>query len=312
MEVRNVFFVLAAVALIVGSSQAQWLPEEKQKEARALWDRAGVEWVDGMKAYQLVKVGQQPSTTNGFDVHGIYDDRDNRFGVNNQYPWRTPAGLENVPVKQWRKISLAYFPEGKEIQVVRKLLPVRNSSRFFQDQPHYAWRFPDGTQFAEILVRRYEDKEWAFEIRVREKRRGAWSDGTTYRPFAEASELPAGSKKYTWTISPGVLTEFGEREADLVAWTVPPGTMYPRWASLVPSRVTVSAEDDDSFVPRNYFGNMMSCNKCHAHAGKGAGYGATTIMGSDTILSWHPFTMATLNTDADPQLDGRWPLWRNK
>ena len=101
----------------------------------------------------------------------------------------------------WTKIRDAN-PD-KTIVVFRGPIQIPNA----QVLTRLFWRFPDGTRFAEILVRRHQDQEWPFEIRVREKANGKWVDGTTYRPLGTVDDLPEGSRKHRWTVAPGRLAE---------------------------------------------------------------------------------------------------------
>ncbi len=300
---------IVALLLFPSVVQAQWLPEADQKRERDLWASTGVEMPEGLQFYSLQKVSQRLVTINDRESYGIFSDKydgDNLFpvvNVNRQLPWKTPAGLHWSPADQWRSAKAAYFPS--PIKVYRHRVGVLNSFGNRQPQMTVAWEFPNGTIFAEILIRRHEGHEWPFEIRVREKHDGKWDDGVTYRPSFDGvqaidldAEVPAGK-----------LTDFGVPE-----WIkmhnvkrLPKGSLFAGGAFRA-TRHTMTANDDNSAVPRGFMGNVTRCATCHQRAGESTSYGATAISGSDSILSWQPFRTDTMNTDAYPVLDSRWPL----
>lgn len=301
---------VAAVALLLCCSAlgAQWLPAAVQERERALWETTGVEFPEGARFYELPKVSQRLSRFEN-DVFGIYSARFDGYGpfagtnVNRQYPWTTPAGLALSPAEQWRVSRVAHFPT--PVRVYRNVQGVFNGSKD-QPQTFIDWSFPDGTVFAEMLIRKHAGMEWPFEIRMRTKQAGKWDDGATYRPFTEP---PAETTAEAWQLSPGKLSDFGVGWLDVTVHRLPRRSLFvPRWGAFKLSRVALTAQDDDSAVPRNYAGNVTRCMTCHDKAGESTSYGATTIRGNDSILSWHPFTLDTLGSDAPPVLDGRWPL----
>lgn len=297
-----------ALALIPGADPG-WLPAAEQDRNRTLLEQTGVALPDGLRFYALPKVSQRLSTVNDVDVFGIYPHTyrvDGQLNVNEQYPWVTPSGLHWSPPAQWRAVKAVYFPGAVDVYRARR--GVLNSFGHRQPQSYIGWQFPDGTVFAELLIRRHEGREWPFELRVREKRDGAW-EGTTYRPFATEDELPAGSTAFTTTVPPGKLSDFGLKANSLSYWKLPERSR-PASGAFQATRLTVQATDDESVVPRRYFGNVRACANCHKLAGESTSYGATTIRGDDESLSWHPFRLDTLGTDSPPRLDGQWPLRR--
>lgn len=312
--------VAMGISLVAAIASAQWLPDEVQQRERKLWERTGVAFPEGAKFYQLPKVGQRlVGIVNYSPVnrYGIFDDRWRGFdgrseNVNAQLPWVTPAGLHWTDKSGWRKASAAYFPG--DIAVWVENVMVENSVRdprggfFKQPQPHVRWAFPDGTMFAELLIRVRGGAEQVFEIRTREKRDGKWGDGTTFRPFTDPTSLPKGTVKATYQVPPGKLADFGLDWSNLVTYTLPPGADVPE--RLAPSRLTVAGGDDRSLLPTDYLGNVRSCAACHDKAGKPTSYGSTTIRGSDSVLSWMPFKAQNVNTDAMPVIDERWPIRR--
>lgn len=308
--------MLAILCLIICAALAsgQWLPDEDQQRLKAMWDATGVEFPGG-KFYALPRVSQRlvkvvNSGALNSDGSGIYDaNYQGSQNINRQLPWVTPAGLHWSPKEQWRKAALAYFPKGKEILVWRELTPVQNSLGYKQNEYRISWQFPAGTVFAEMLIRRHKGEEWVFEIRERVRGADGWKSGTTYRPYAEWHELPAETRRQALQVPPGKLRDFGLGWSDLTTYELPKlheGRGVVR--ALKASRLTLTATHDEALVPRGYLSNVLRCSECHNKAGESTSYGATAIPGSDTILSWSPFTMETLNTDRYPKLDGRWPL----
>jgi hypothetical protein len=296
----------AVLLLLDSTAVAQWLPDDVQRRERALWDQTGVEFPAGLRFYELPIVSQRLVGIVNYrpvDRYGIFDEHyRGAENVNAQYPWTTPAGLHASPMDQWRKAAAACFPS--PVTVYRETVRVENGIKdkrtgkpFTQPQPHLAWTFPEGTVFAELLVRTYPDgREHAFEIRTRHKEGGRWH-GTTYRPDVPLIDY------HRELVPPGKLKDFGFGPEQVTLSYATKAT----WR-LRPTRQTLTAWDDVSFVPRNYLGNVRDCQHCHEQAGKPTSYGATTIRGGDTVLSWHPFSLETVNTDKMPVLDSRWPL----
>ena len=312
---RALLFLLSF--FLAWPAQAQWLDDATQARERKLWELTGVEFPQGMKFYDLPKVSQRLVGIIGYSPenrYGIFSDTyGGRNNVNAMFPWVTPSGLHDSPKDQWRKAAAAYFPSPVAVYV--ETVQVQNGIRdgrggfFSQPQPHVAWDFSDGTLFAELLIRTHGNQEWPFELRFYEVRDNKLVDGTTYRPFASADDLPHGTTKSKFQVPPGKLTDFGFEPAIVITHDLPKKTMnLPRWTDFRPTKFTVSAVDDESSVPRDFVGSVRSCVDCHQQAGKSTSYGSVTIRGSRPNLSWHPFVVENLNTDAMPRLDGRWDL----
>lgn len=307
---------LIMLLVLAVPGQSQWVPDDKQAEGKRLWEESGVPWVEGLKFYELPIVSQRLSRFS-HDVFGIFRDTyGGRNNVNQMYPWATPSGLHYSPRSQWRKLTAAYFPSPPEYYY--DIVGVFNGSND-QDQTRVSWTFPDGTMFAEMLIRTYAGGlEWPFEIRVRTKgetQKGKWDDGAAYRPYADAGDIDEDNSKENWELPPGKLSDFGMGWFRVSVHKVRPTTarLFPKARRLVVSRVVISADHDHGFVPKDYMGTMMACSKCHDKAGAPTRYGSTAIRGSDTVLSWHPFTMDTVNTDAAPRFDTRWAKkWSGK
>lgn len=298
---------IIALLLFVSSAPGQYLSEDEQVRDRKLFEATGVDFPRGMKFYKLPVVSQRLFILNSTHVYGIYPATfEGQNNINLQSPWETPGGLHWSPRRQWRNATAVYLPAPVELYMTT--IDIKNSFNSFQKQRRQAWRFPDGTIFADMLVRIQGGKEWAFEIRLREKSGGKWNDDAAYRPIKSAAELPAGSTTHekTWVNFPNLNT-FGIGKATYNQHTVPPRTALPTRKFAI-SHINVTADDDESFVPRDYMSNMVQCASCHQQAGKPTSYAGTAIRGSDTVLSWHPYTMATVGSNARPEIDRRWPI----
>lgn len=292
----------ASLLLAAAFSLGQWADDAVQDRGRRLWEQTGLERVEGLRFYDLPGVSQRHVIINGHPGGIFKTSYGGDTNVNRMHPWLTPSGLQYSPVEHWTKLTAAVIPA--KVKVFRD--GVRVSSG--QELSRLSWSFPDGTSFAEVLIRRDGENEWPFEVRVRSKDDGKWDDGTVYRPWHDPDDLPAGSVKNQWSIPAGKLADFGIPRFDPVpVWELPPAkSKYPRWGTFTRSRLVATATHDAAWVPKDFMGTQAVCMKCHSRAGEATDYGSTGIRGSDTILSWHPFTPDTVNTDDHPKLDLRW------
>ena len=293
----TVVALLGLAGIAVGAEP--WLPDAEQKINADLWRQTGVEMPEGLKFYKHAKVGQRLTIISypqegiqSQHCHGIFD----RGDVLNKIIWRVPGGLYASPKDQWRNATAVAFPPGADIQVYRNMTKVLNSSGSYQDNARLSWVYPNGTIFADLQIRRHDGREWPFELRLRVKKDDAW-ESTAFRPYAEESELPAGSRKRTWTLE-ALDEKIPGRK--LEAWTIPTGS--GEGVKFKPSSLVLASERDDNFVPRNYVGAMANCNACHARSGESGDYAGTAAPGSDGVISFLPLSTATLNTDGFPQL----------
>lgn len=300
--------MLQGLMVVAALSCGQWSDSEADKK---LWLDSGAPWIDGLRFYDVPKVSQR--------LVGIVNyNPENRFGifldtwrgfdrrsdnVNAMMPWATPSGLHNSPKSQWRKVAGAYFP-GK-VKVSVETVIVQNSIRdprggfFKQPQPQVQWTFPDGTMFSEMLIRTGVGREYAFEIRTYRISGGKMTDGETYRPDV-SKHSPV-----SLSVEPGKLSDFGFSSAKVKLWRT---SEKAGPVLLTLQRESLTSETNDGIVPKGFLGTNRTCVDCHAQAGKPTSYGSTTIRGSNNNISWHPFLENTINSDADPIIDKRWPV----
>lgn len=295
------------------------VPTAAMADDKAIWEQTGVPMPEGLKFYRQTRASQRLSIVNEQHVHGLYAaDQDLpdlfRGGVNrntNKKPiWDAPGGLTWVPRDEWRNATAVAFPPGSKVQVYRTMTQVKNSFGSYQDNARLAWVFPEGTQFFDLLIRRHNGEEWPFELRQRVKVNGQW-ESTAYRPWSDESELPEGSRRREFAVS-----SFDDQipARDSVAHAIQ--VVGKAGNVFKPSRLAVTSDKAGGFSPRHYIGNVVSCATCHDRAGESGNYAGVNAPGSDGVLSWRPFSDATLNTDAFPQLDTSWPVeyvgWRGR
>ena len=116
---------------------------------------------------------------------------------NREFPWGTPAGAHRVPnLYTFRFFRLPLDEAGKRLPVV-----------WYQpSQGGYAWTFPVGTIFGEVLCMTGADQvAYAFEMRLRERERGTWSVDV-FRPFPTAASLSQQIKQLRpqWKTQPAL------------------------------------------------------------------------------------------------------------
>lgn len=240
---------------------------------------AGVPVPRTLRFYRLPQVFQSLYTMNGGqpfrDIKAVTDEED---------PWRVSGGMHHVDRRLWRNATGLALPHGEAISVWEEWQDVGA----FGPVPKVRWRFPEGTQAWDVLIKRNDDgTEHVFEVRVHEKQAQGWDAGKTYRPEPASVGEPQG---WTWSFPRHGL------DADS---TVLSGTFggRPRFSE----RRSVVA-DDGRFVPQGYLGAGLRCNACHNRVGERTGY-AVGRRGDDGRFSWHPF-------DANGKVDERWPMQR--
>ena len=283
-------FILGWILCAPVLAQAQWVSKDWQDHNEELWKFTGVEMPRGMKFYSVTPAFQHVARGgSGQPTYLLcsanYPIMGNAPNVNLLSLWRSPGGLNASPKAQWRSAKAVFLPS--KINVFRGSLTMPGAGEL----PVWRWTYPDGTIFADMLIRVQADVEFPFELRIREKANGKWDDGTAYRPFASVDDLPKGSRKATWVVKSDRderLDLLGVQQLEATAWEIPAIDPVSVRGKFKPSRVVVTAKDGTGFAPHGYSGNMVSCNKCHQLAGKASAY-ASTFRGDDGVLSFHPF-----------------------
>ncbi|HUY89820.1 MAG TPA: hypothetical protein VMV10_13885 [Pirellulales bacterium] len=140
------------------------------------------------KAYQFwdgmfpgVHSAEHNISANGREPHG---------NGNREFPWGAPAGTHRARgVSSFRFFRLPQDAQGR----VRPVVWFRQ--RGPGDRGGYAWTFPVGTVFGEVLALRGPDgRDYTFELRTRTRNRGYWSVDA-FRPFPTAESLSARIKE---------------------------------------------------------------------------------------------------------------------
>lgn len=109
-----------------------------------------------------------------------------RFGNGNrEFPWGTPAGTHRATdLYTFRFLYLPQDDSGKTLPVVYYRKHLRGDTT-----QGYAWMYPAGTVFGEVLCLKAKDGvAAAFELRVRKRDQVSW-DVDVFRPFPTAESL---------------------------------------------------------------------------------------------------------------------------
>jgi len=130
--------------------------------------------------------------------------------------WQVPGGMENV--HGWKSDLFKFVPAGWQRSWLA-LRPVRNSSGFIQFERGHTRAYPDGAWFADLL----SSDGKPFELRIREKRNGAWESYVAFRDRAarpagyhgldrtcQSCHVQAGTGEYGVGLIPGGDTVFSE------------------------------------------------------------------------------------------------------
>lgn len=108
-----------------------------------------------------------------------------RFGNGNrEFPWGTPAGTHRTnSVYSFRFLWLPQDDHGRTLPVVYYRKQLRGDV-----SQGYAWMYPAGTVFGEVLCLKTSGGTAPFELRVRKRDRVSW-DVDVFRPFPTAESL---------------------------------------------------------------------------------------------------------------------------
>src|SRR5690606_8572283 len=92
-------------------------------------------------------------------------------GSAHEFPWKDPLGLQNATGVTTVRGMLLPEQNGVRLPIVyyRQPVPYPPGRMPFQKQ-QYAWLYPAGTVFVEVLFRTLDDGSWvAFEVRTRKR-----------------------------------------------------------------------------------------------------------------------------------------------
>lgn len=119
------------------------------------------------------------------------NNREPHGNGNREFPWGSPAGTHRARnVSSFRFLRLPQDAQGQVRPVVwyRHRLPGDRSGG-------YAWTFPLGTVFGEVLALRGPDgHDYTFELRTRTRQNGYWAVDA-FRPYPNAESLSARIKE---------------------------------------------------------------------------------------------------------------------
>lgn len=147
-----------------------------QKKLVSFWPK-DVDMPAGMVAYVPTRKSQRLTITNDVDTNLIYDkDQDDHFSnaptvinPNRQTPWAVPGGLDGAT--GWESVIAVAMPGQPTVYNTRVEAGARHPL------PKLRWTFPEGTVFADLLVK--DGKP--FELRTRRKVDGQWVSRVEYR-----------------------------------------------------------------------------------------------------------------------------------
>lgn len=262
------------------------------------------------------------------------------------YPWTTTGGMhrcENV-----RTVRFLTLPKNEG--VARPIV-------WWREGLQYKWNFPRGTLVGEALIMTNtpDGRPVVFEIRTRRRELDRW-EPDILRPFVKSADLAEVLDDAIKTIldppeNLAALREALQRPDSVVSSTIGDShgvinaesgvdelpsmdralavrllrntpfrsAIGESWKSSGGVECFAPTSREDSIVPANYDGWMLSaesCVKCHKTAGRDIGtfaglgehvlYG--NLPGSDEVLSWHPFDSGRAASDVDfggPEVDLR-------
>jgi hypothetical protein len=211
----------------------------------------------------------------------------------------------------WRNVTGLAIPPGKKVQVWVQQKPVHNGANY-QSERALFWQFPVGTQAFDVLIRKRSDGEHIFTVRKRERGADGWDDGVSFMPDIAKQEIYyedwGGTDKSRDVLGlPSIRFRYAK---------VAPIKNYR--AKFVEMKNSLGMTDGGHFFPKGFSGTGMSCSKCHnvvslkndlAQGGEKSPYAGPTVAGKDTIYSWYPVTVQSVDSGRNvPDLDYRWPI----
>lgn len=250
-------------------------------------------------------------------------------GGSNQFPWRTPAGLDDAT--GWDSFQFLWLPEGKPIEWGRQALPGdRGPTRSI------TWTYPPGTVFGEVLgvVETAGSDPLPFEMRVRRKlESGEWRIAV-FRPYSTREELDLAvalsgspqaerfvgkrvSKRFQFSnqlftpLEQPVEVDFLPELDPVTVRNLLSGIFTSvRGGEWVEGGFAPTVDRGFHIVPARYFGAGIrpaegTCTACHRTAGANISrFGMPTPTnwdewvrgnGADQSMTWHPFASSSIS-----------------
>jgi hypothetical protein len=154
-----------------------WLPSAEQKALRKLWPKS-VPFPAQLRFYKIAPAGQHLVILNGLDYRGVHaaDYDFPSVNPNRIFPWQHSGGMHAVDANIWRNATAVALPPGGKIEYWLEL----TDAGAVRHLPRLTWAFPDGTLFTDLLLHTTADGERCFELRTREKVKGAWEATRAY------------------------------------------------------------------------------------------------------------------------------------
>lgn len=244
------------------------------------------------------------------------------FGNGNlEWPWFDPSVLDNRDgrVKSFKGLRLPRSGDGRlPVVVYKKAIPSKSLASLTQSYTRYgfAWVFPVGTNFVEVLTNRVNRNDVAFKVLRMERQSNDWFR-KIYRPFPTLTEYetaigqrvqvrpetrllrdPHPTPTFVESRSVAILPPISPVKTLALLRSTPfRECLGESFTSDVNAPTTMH---DGQIVPRGYLGvffgpDQSDCRNCHRDTLSHVSvfdpprdwYGV--IRGSDEVFSFHPF-----------------------
>ena len=320
------------------------LPLTDDPELQEIFDNPRTLWythVEIPKAYQQ-DVAQNGQARLVSAHYKIGPDPRGFANGNGEWPWDHPAVPDNKDTRVRNLVGML-LPEGTSIAVYRVRLPRTKLSRSFQNGRlidvrqvashwvnQWAWKFPTGTEFVEVVTTRIGRADYAFKV-LRRTKTARGETFAVYRPFndeqlyREATGASVVDTKWQRMRdrSHDVAAVDETRNVKFVS------TISPQDSIKLLETVPFKKATDESFIPttnsngqiwpRDYLGVFIGngtrssdCINCHRDVQTSVAkfesrdwYGF--IRGSDSIFSFHPFDLRSISHSGGPTTIGLRP-----
>ncbi len=204
---NSAWIALCLLSLLAGgeAAQAQFVTGDEEKMLRAMIPLAEFRDDPAVKIYTERTMPRTYQFDSEGGVTGAFLANDNISGdefeaskgdgnggnICVDFPWKKTAGTARSPSSQSFKFMrlpdkpVVWFPTTLTDPIVysgNQVLQVRKVTG-------YAWRFPVGTIFGEVLIQRHPNGfDYAYEVRTRERLYDRWTTDV-FKPFPEPADL---------------------------------------------------------------------------------------------------------------------------